>query len=547
MTTLSEQVADLAARVWAWREETSFRSADDIPRIAHDPLWLPRIDRDSMADRIAAITGFTGEWRSLDVTSEPVAVQVDCRLIGSTLARAKWDIEVLRSWQRDANFLLSQILGPYVDLLLPLPPFGERRVLGLIAALDAVPAQVALAQANLAGNGVADLAGAAVSMLEGIEQRLTASVGALRDVVPPEQHARLLSSGAAAGSALAGYHDWLVAALPTFGPPVVVGRERFLWYLRNVALIAEDPEQLTAAAEQEYRRAVVWESIGRTRRSELPPLFSSVEEQTAQQRRDEQSIRDFYEERDLLSQDGYGHYHVHPAPAYLSPLQWFAVNDDLTDVRRPGEDGLAYTPDPGLDLPYFYAANARDPRLGIIHEGTHYQQLVRSWAHENPLRRHYFDSVANEGIAFYNEEAMLQAGLFDDSAHSRSVVQNFMRLRALRVLVDVNLATGVFDLAAGADTFVRRVPMDVETATEETAMYVATPGLAMSYQVGKLQLIAMLAEAIERDGSGFSFRRFHDWVWKNGNLPFSLQRWELLGDRSEVDRIDEYESEAVAW
>ena len=192
MTTLAEQVADLGARVWAWRDETSFRSADDIPRIAHDPLWLPRIDPESMTERIAAITRFTDEWRALDATSEPVPVQVDHRLIGSTLARAKWDIEVLRSWERDANFLLSQILGPYVDLLLQLPPFGERRVLGLIAALDAVPGQVAVAQANLDGTGVADLAGAAVSMLGGIEQRLTESVDALRDVVAPEQHERLL-------------------------------------------------------------------------------------------------------------------------------------------------------------------------------------------------------------------------------------------------------------------------------------------------------------------------------------------------------------------
>jgi len=27
-------------------------------------------------------------------------------------------------------------------------------------------------------------------------------------------------------------------------------------------------------------------------------------------------------------------------------------------------------------------------------------------------------------------------------------------------------------------------------------------------------------------------------VWKNGNVPFSLQRWELLGDDSDVRAID---------
>ena len=27
-------------------------------------------------------------------------------------------------------------------------------------------------------------------------------------------------------------------------------------------------------------------------------------------------------------------------------------------------------------------------------------------------------------------------------------------------------------------------------------------------------------------------------MWRNGNVPFSLLRWELLGDRSVLDAID---------
>jgi hypothetical protein len=56
----------------------------------------------------------------------------------------------------------------------------------------------------------------------------------------------------------------------------------------------------------------------------------------------------------------------------------------------------------------------------------------------NPIRRHCYDSVANEGIGFYAGEMMLQAGLFDDNSHTREIIYNFMRLRAVRVEVDVN-------------------------------------------------------------------------------------------------------------
>jgi hypothetical protein len=70
----------------------------------------------------------------------------------------------------------------------------------------------------------------------------------------------------------------------------------------------------------------------------------------------------------------------------------------------------------------------------------------------NPIRRHCYDSVANEGIGFYAEEMMLQAGLFDDNPHTREIIYNFMRLRALRVEVDVN-PRSVNHVRASCETF----------------------------------------------------------------------------------------------
>jgi hypothetical protein len=32
----------------------------------------------------------------------------------------------------------------------------------------------------------------------------------------------------------------------------------------------------------------------------------------------------------------------------------------------------------------------------------------------------------------------------------------------------------------------------------------------------------------------FNLLAFHDFVWKNGNVPISLQRWEYLGASDEV-------------
>jgi uncharacterized protein (DUF885 family) len=214
------------------------------------------------------------------------------------------------------------------------------------------------------------------------------------------------------------------------------------------------------------------------------------------------------------------------------------VTDDLTSPSRLDEDGICYIPEPTPDLPYFYAAMARDPRTLIAHEGVHYYQLTRSWAQANPIRRHYYDSGSNEGIGFYTEEMLLQTGLFDDSPRSREIIYNFMRLRALRVAVDVRLALGQLTIDTAADVLAHQVPMDLATAREEASFFASEPGQAITYQIGKLQVLRFLSNARLDQGDGFNLRAFHDSLLENGNVPIALQRWETLGANDELNLLD---------
>lgn len=546
-TDLATDLARFGEEFWEWRDATSFRTSDDIPRVERPAGWVPRFDPAAIDEFRLALAGFTERWRALEAEglgTLPVASQVDHRLLGAALARVHWELDVLRNWERDAVFLTSQILGPWFDLLLAPPPFEASRQSDLVRVLEAIPAAVDQAIANLDRAGVATLARVAASELDDIGGRLAASVGALTPMLHRVTVRSLAEAQPAARDALERYRAWLAASADRLGPDVIVGRDAFVWYLRHVALVTAEPEELVRAALQDSRRSVVGETVSRTRYRDLPeaPLAVDVEAEIAAEAAGELQVRARYEEAGLLSQPAsLRRYRFAATPAYLEPVAFLGVTDDLTSIRRVGEDATSYVPDPSPDLPYFDAANARDPRLGIIHEGAHAQQLALSWAHPNPMRRHFIDSVANEGIAHYNEELMLTAGLFDDAPHSQTTVYNFVRLRALRVVVDVNLATGVFSLHDAVDFFVRMVPMDVETATEETSYYVATPGLAMAYHVGKLEVQRMLADAAvaaQLDGAEFSLRDFHDVVWRNGNVPMSLLRWELLGDRGDVEALD---------
>jgi hypothetical protein len=435
------------------------------------------------------------------------------------------------------RYWTDQALGPVFDALLR-PGVDDARIAEVIRLLRAVPATLAHARAPLAG-AAREFAELALAELGDIDGRLGACADALAAICPAAT-ADLRSAAAGAASSLDDHARWLAAALPGLPPAIPVGPENYQWFLREVACVPLGISEIDAIGRREYDRAVWLELVHRTRNRDVPepPLPASAAEQSRAEAAAEAEVREFYERRGLLSQPGdLGRYLALPMPPYLEPLRFLGVADELTGPGRFTENGVSYVPEPGPGLPYFYAANARDPRAGIIHEGVHYQQLALSWRNPRPLRRHYYDSGANEGIAFYNEELMLASGLLDDAPHTRAAVCNFMRLRALRVTVDVGLATGALSIETAAAELADRVPMDSATAAEEAAFFAETPGQALTYQIGKTQLIALLADAVRTRGASLDLRELHDAIWVNGNVPIALLRWELLGLTDELAAI----------
>ena len=536
---------DLARDFWTWRVVHQPSTADDIPRVERPANWMPDWSPASIAARREALAAFERRWHAIDASALTLPRQVDHRLIGSAIARVRWELDIAPAWQRDPAFYIQQALGPVYDVLLPPPPIDAGRADALIARFAHVPAVLEHARANLT-DARRPFARLAIDTLAGIEKNIETVAREIDAAVPSSHRGRVVKPAADAAAALGGFRDWLAGREATLGTDTAVGRPNYLRFLREVALVPFTPEELLAMGRQEWERAVAFEALEQARNRALPPmpLFHDQAAQIAKSAKDEAAIRRFLEQHDLLTVPAsVNHYLNLPLPAYLAPIGFLGVTDDLTGPSRLDRNGVSYIRVPSPDLPYFYLSTARDPRPIIVHEGVpgHYLQLVLSWKHEDPIRRHYYDSGPNEGIGFYAEEMMLQAGLWDDSPRSREIIYNFMRLRALRVEVDVKLATGDFSIAEAADYLEKTVPMDRQTALEEAASFAAGPGQAITYQTGKLQIVRLLADARRQQGARFSLRAFHDFLWKNGNVPLALLRWELLDDPSDVRRLDRLE------
>jgi hypothetical protein len=546
---IADALRDLETRFWAWRTATVPDSTDDIARVERPPGWTPDWSGGAVAARRATLDEFHAGYQALDLSGQPVGVQVNGRLLGCALARVHWELNLVGAWRTNPCFYLDQSLGAVYPLLLVPPPFDDARAAAVVARLAAVPAVLAQGRANLAGNAVAGFARAALDLLDHAPDDLRTAMGALAPLLPEQRRTALAGAAAEAAAALEVYRDWLAAELPRCPDVTAVGPAAFAFFVHRVALLPYPIEEIRAIGRQEWDRAVATEAALARRYRDLPPpaLPADTAAQVDRQAGDERRVRGFYAGHGILSQpDSLRHYRFAPIPDYVAPLSWLGVEDDLTSPSRIDQDAVRYVPPPEPGLPYFARAAAADPRLVIAHEGVHAQQLALSWAHPDPARRHYYDSVPNEGIAFYNEELMLVSGLFDGAPHSALAIASFLRLRALRVEVDVALALGEFDVDAAGRYLEDAVPMDAATAREEAVFFAGNPGQGMSYLVGKRQVLALLADAARRDG--FALDAFHDRLWREGNVPLALQHWELLGSRDDLDRADDLaETEGAPW
>lgn len=540
-STLNPQLQSLAGDFFSWRAKQNPVRADDVSRVERPPGWLPAWSREDLAVYRAKYRYFLEKLEALDSASFSRADEVDALLLASAIHRLGWELEIMAEANRNPMFYVQQTLGSVFELLILSTPWSDERRSELVRRLQHFPVTLRHAETNLT-DPVLPFALAAIESLMTVEEQLQAMQQALLLEWAEETQEELEAAIQTAVSALAGYRLWLQENLQSMKSEFAIGTAAYQWFLANVALIPHTPDELLAQGRQAWGRAAALAALQQNRNKDTPelPLFSSVEEQIAVFARNEQEIRSFLENQQLMTiPPGLQHFRARIMPAWLEPLSWLGTSNDLTSANRLEESAYRYIPEPATDLPFFQLAAARDPRPIILHEGIpgHYLQLAQSWAHPDPIRRQFYDAAANEGIGFYAEEMLLQAGLLDFSPRSRDLIYSFMALRALLLEVDVKLARGDWGIEQATEHLEKSVPMDRQTALQQVELIAQRPGQGISYQVGKMQIEKFLADTRLKSAGDFSLRDFHDALMRNGNVPIALQRWEALDLADEIERL----------
>src|SRR5437764_7584927 len=318
----ADPLDDFARDFWAWRAAEQPVSGDDVNRIERPAGWVPDWSPAAVQHYRQQLQQFESTWKKMDPAAWPVPRQVDYRLMGSALARVRWELDFTRSWQRNPEFYIDQTVGAYFELLLPPPPFDAGRARHIVAMLNSIPGTVEDAKQNLT-EPAAPFARLALAQLTDIRPRLLKSVQELKPSLPPSATTALEVAAEHAAAALESFRDWISQRLPAMSSNTAIGRESYVFFLKNVALIPFTPEQILSMGHLEWARSVASQTYEEHRNHGTPSLqlFKDESQQMAVEEKDELAIRRYLESKDLLTvPDWVQHYRFLPMPKYLAAL-----------------------------------------------------------------------------------------------------------------------------------------------------------------------------------------------------------------------------------
>ncbi len=162
--------------------------------------------------------------------------------------------------------------------------------------------------------------------------------------------------------------------------------------------------------------------------------------------------------------------------------------------------------------------------------GHHFQLTIIQEVEGNHLAHSLFMDVANaEGWGLYAERLADEMGLYSDDV-ARLGMLSTDAWRAARLVVDTGLHGLGWSRQQAIDFMVANVPMPLVEIVAEVDRYIAMPGQALSYMVGRLEIESCRQYATEALGDRFDVRAFHDVVLTTGPVPLpalraAIERW----------------------
>jgi len=325
----------------------------------------------------------------------------------------------------------------------------------------------------------------------------------------------------------------------------VIGAENYAWRYQHALLLDQDPEQLMATAYSELKRVDA-------RLAALPKVAAkpaTPQELKLAKELTQKSLLALYDQIEVNHRKSLEKSRVVSLGPSVGPIQARPTPEAMIPLTG---DGGSMNPPPPFgksnvgywNVEHFKpewtqaqrlqqvqtAVRYRDNGMGpySAHEGVpgHHLQLSRVRLNRDPVRTLLADSVMMEGWALYSEEMFWQSGGLARNSEAERSVLNGYRARIKRVVYDVMVETGQWNLQQGADFRHQTSPGKID---EDLLRTIQWPTQLVCYFAGKQQILKLKRDCRAAWGPKYSDRRFHDELLAVGSIPLVLVRAKLLG------------------
>ena len=154
--------------------------------------------------------------------------------------------------------------------------------------------------------------------------------------------------------------------------------------------------------------------------------------------------------------------------------------------------------------------------------GHHMQRAIAQELEGIPEFQKYVSFTAyTEGWGLYSEELAKDMGFYEDpySDFGRLAMELW---RACRLVVDTGLHAKKWSREQAIDYLIANTPNPKNDSVKAIERYIAMPGQATAYLIGKLKIMELRSQAKEALGEKFDIRGFHDEILKDGPVPLNI-------------------------
>jgi uncharacterized protein (DUF885 family) len=224
------------------------------------------------------------------------------------------------------------------------------------------------------------------------------------------------------------------------------------------------------------------------------------------------------------------------AKATAATGDWFGILPKAgCDVEEVQSGAIAYYFPPAKDGSRggVFFMNTSDPegwgRYQIeatsYHEGIpgHHLQLAISTELTGipEFRKRAFIAAYGEGWGLYSERLADEMGLYTTPLDRMGMLEADS-MRACRLVVDTGMHALGWSRQQAVDYMTENSPMRVGHIAAEIDRYAVTPGQALAYMIGRLEIQRMRSDAEAALGSSFDIKGFHDTVLGSGLMPLPV-------------------------